>query len=92
MCAEWKGRRNFESIQYDKMNKWIKCTKFYVNANVNLMEENVTQNKNEIMISVNLSVKNKNNKKSIKHRVFEVDYAWKPNICACECDKDCKVT
>ena len=43
------------------------------------------------MISVNLSVK-KNNKKNIKHRVFQVDYAWKPNICTCECDKDCKIT
>ena len=62
-----------------------------MNANVNLMVENVTQNKNGIMISVNLSVK-KNNKKNIKHRVFQVDYAWKPNICTCECDKDCKIT
>ena len=62
-----------------------------MNADVNLMAENKTQNKNGLMIRVNLSVK-KTTKKNIRHHVLQVDYAWKPNVCACECAKDYKIT
>ena len=26
---------------------------------------------------------------AMKHQVCEDDYAWKPGVCVCECDKDC---
>ena len=26
---------------------------------------------------------------AMKHQVCEDDYAWKPDVCVCECDKDC---
>ena len=30
-------------------------------------------------------------KKLIKHRTCEEEYAWSPSTCACECDKDCEI-
>ena len=55
-------------------------------ADVNLTVESVMQNKNRIMISVNMGIKN-----PINHCVCEEDYDWNLSICACECDKDCKI-
>ena len=54
---------------------------FHVNPDVNLMVENVIQNKNRIMMS----------RKSIKHWVYEEDYVWNPSISACESDKHYKI-
>ena len=48
--------------------------KFYVNADVNLMVENIIQNKIRIIIVVNMNVKKT---ATIKHHVCEEDYAWK---------------
>ena len=31
-------------------------------------------------------------KKLIKHFTCEEEYAWSPNTCACECDKDYEIS
>ena len=48
------------------------------------MVGSLIQNKNGIMISVNVSV-------LIKYRACKENNAWNFSICTCECDKDCEI-
>ena len=51
-----------------------------MNADVNVMLENIIQNKYRIMTTDKCQFELKN---PIKHPVCEEDYAWNPSICAC---------
>ena len=50
------------------------------------MVKNVTQNKNGIMISVDVNVK-----KPLKHHVREEDYVWNPTVRAFDSNDKCKI-
>ena len=73
------------SLKVFNMIKGINASKtivkiFHVNADVNLMVENVFQNKHEIMIIANEKVKKK---KTIKRCVCKEHCAWIPSIYTC---------
>lgn len=50
------------------------------------MVKNVTQNKNGIMISVDVNVK-----KPLKHHVREENYVWNPTVRAFDSNDKCKI-
>ena len=54
---------------------------YHVNVNADLIVENVTQVKSEIMIIVEVSVVYKSKK---KHRACEKDCIWISATCSCE--------
>lgn len=70
-----------------KINQKHLQSVFNVNEDVNLMAGNVTQNKNGIMISVIVNVK-----ETRKHHLCKEDYTWNPSVYACKYDRDCDIS
>ena len=69
---------NLESISHDQRDKWIKDIQniSHANVDVSLIVEKVTQDKNGIMISAN---------------VTNIGNVGNPSTFACDCDKDFKI-